>query len=275
MIFSTLEHSFVIAPSDNCSTHIHVSATPLPLNSSELSSLAKAALYFETALDQLVPAERRGSTAYWCQSNRASIALKGLRLGGCLSMIDAAAYMTPPSTASSSFSSSSSRGSSNGSLDAELGSSSEQTATRAVVETMNLFPTASAYGKAHGKKHDFIRGKVYKWDFTGMLPQSSSLSLSSRDGTITPARGTVEFRQPPGSRSAEDAKGWVSLVLGLVAGVTATSSAWSSSSSLGADGEVWGGSVEELWEVVVSGASLLGWEEVGTADGIFAASRSD
>lgn len=272
MIFSALKHSFVVAPSDNCSTHIHVSGTPLPLNSTELSSLAKAALYFEPALDQLVPAERRCSTAYWCQSNRASIALKALGLGDCLSMIDAAAYPTPPSTASSSFSSS---GGIAGPLEDGLGSSSEQTATRAVVETMNLFPAASAYGKAHGKKHNFIRGKVYKWDFTGMLPQSSSPSLSSssssRDGTVTPARGTVEFRQPPGSRSAEDAKGWASLVLAFVAGVTTTSSARSASSVMGAGGE--GGSVEELLEVVVSGASVLGWEGVGAADGIFANRR--
>ncbi|ROV90115.1 hypothetical protein VMCG_09761 [Cytospora schulzeri] len=277
MIFSALRHSFVMAPSGNCSTHIHVSATPLPLNSTELSSLAKAALYFESALDQLVPAERRGSTAYWCQSNRASIALKALGLGDCLAMVDAAVYLTPPSTASSSFSSSSSSSSggegSNDSLEARLGSSSEQVATRAVVETMNLFPAASAYGKAHGKKHDFIRGKVYKWDFTGMLPRSSSSpsSSSARDGTVTPARGTVEFRQPPGSRSAEDAKGWVSLVLAFVAGVTSTtSSGWSFSSAIGGQGKGQGGSVEELWGVVVSGASVLGWEGVGAADGIFA-----
>ncbi|KUI65429.1 hypothetical protein VM1G_01254 [Cytospora mali] len=266
MIFSTLKHSFVIAPSGNCSTHIHVSATPLPLNSMELSSLAKAALYFEPALDQLVPTDRRGSTAYWCQSNRASIALKSLGLGDCLGMIDAAVYLTPPSTASSS-----SSGGSNSPLDGGP-SSSEQAATRAVVETMNLFPAASAYGKAHGKKHNFIRGKVYKWDFTGMLPRSSasSSSSSSRDGTMTPARGTVEFRQPPGSGSAEDAKGWVSLVLAFVAGVTtgSGSSGWSASGGMGVGGE--GGSVEELWGVVVSGASVLGWEGVGAADGIFA-----
>lgn len=136
---------------------------------------------------------------------------------------------------------------------------------------MNLFPAASAYGKAHGKKHNFIRGKVYKWDFTGMLTRSSSSSSSSRDGSIMPARGTVEFRQPPGSTSAEDAKGWVSLVLAFVAGVTTTSSTWSVSSAMGvAGGKSEGGSVEELWGVVVSGASVLGWEGVGAADGIFA-----
>jgi hypothetical protein len=277
MIFSTLKHSFVMAPSGNCSTHIHVSATPLPLNSTELSSLAKAALYFEPALDRLVPAERRGSTAYWCQSNRASIALKALGLGDCLSMLDAAVYLTPPSTATSSFSSSSSSHWSSssspggGRKDSGIGGSSEQSATRAVVETMNLFPAASAYGKAHGKKHNFIRGKVYKWDFTGMLTRSSSSSSSSRDGSIMPARGTVEFRQPPGSTSAEDAKGWVSLVLAFVAGVTTTSSTWSVSGAVrAAEGESEGGSVEELWGVVVNGASVLGWEGVGAADGIFA-----
>ncbi|KAK7733025.1 hypothetical protein SLS53_008354 [Cytospora paraplurivora] len=276
LIFSALKHSFVMAPSENCSTHIHVSATPLPLNSTELSLLAKAALYFEPALDHLVPAERRGSTAYWCQSNRASVALKALRLVDCLAMLDAAVYPTPPSTASCSPSSSQN---SDGSLEggSDMGSSSEQAAaTRAVVETMNLFPAASAYGKAHAKKHDFIRGKVYKWDFTGMLAWSGGGPHG--DGTTTAAaaataRGTVEFRQPPGSRSAEEAKGWVALVLAFVAGVTtAASPAWSaagSGSGAMGSGEV-GGSVEELWGVVVYGASVLGWDGVGAADGIFA-----
>lgn len=273
-----------MGPSGNCSTHVHVSATPSPLGAAELCSLAKAALYFEPALDQLVPADRRASTAYWCQSNRASIVLRALGLGDCLGLIDAAAYLTPTSSAlkvgpsavspssshfspSSSFSSSSTG--SNGSPEAGLGRGlgsveGELAATRAVVETMNLFPAASAYGKAHGKKHDFIRGKVYKWDFTGMLPHHSHSSSSSS----TPARGTVEFRQPPGSRCAEDAKGWAALALAFVAGVTAPG--WLASGGMGMRMGAEGGSVEELWAVVVAGASALGWEGVGAAGGIFA-----
>lgn len=98
---------------------------------------------------------------------------------------------------------------------------------------------------------------------SGMLP------LSGGGGG---PRGTVEFRQAPGSRSAEDAKGWASVVLTLAACVTSTSStAWMmmppghvSSSFLT------GGSLEELWGVLGLGAEVLGWEDVGAAAQVIA-----
>lgn len=224
-----------------------MSGTPLPLESAELAALAKAALYFEPALDALVPLNRRGSSAYWCQSNRANPSLKKLALQDCLAMVDAAVYSasgpSDPSDASSP--SSSSSGSINGS-----GHGSDT--VRAIVQMMNLFPAASAYGKCHGKKHDFIRGKVFKWDFTGMLPRPGA----------TPARGTVEFRQAPGSMNAEEAKGWVVLALAFVAGTTGPAP-WESSTEGGA-------SVEELWEVLGAGAAVFGWQDLGAAEGVFA-----
>lgn len=243
VIFSTVRRYFIMAPSPHCSTHIHISATPLPLSSIELSALAKAALYFEPALDQLVPADRRASAAYWCQSNRASVGLGSLSLQECMAMVDAA--VDPPVT--------------------PLGSSDsvEIGRTRAVVGSMNLFPATSTYGRAHGKKHDFIRGKVYKWDFSRMLPRPA-VSKGSNNNTINLSHGTVEFRQPPGSRSAEDAKGWITLVLALVAGAARTTS-WV---PLGATG-VEGATIGELWALIVTGASVLGWDGVGDASAIF------
>ncbi len=111
------------------------------------------------------------------------------------------------------------------------------TSTRAVVESMNLFPAASAYGRANGKKHDFVRGKVYKWDFSGMLANGL---------------GTVEFRQPPGSTSLREATGWITLALTFVAAV------------VGGGFEVVdrdnGARLEELWCLLVAGAGSLGWE---------------
>ena len=241
LIFSTIRHYFTIAPSSHCSTHIHISGTPLPLSPAELSALARAALYFEPALDQLVPADRRASTAYWCQSNRASVALRSLSLQDCLVMVDAAVDL-PAAPMSSE--------------------PADHGRTRALVGSMNLFPATSTYGRAHGKKHDFVRGKVYKWDFSRMLPRPSS---SSKGGNaVSLAQGTVEFRQPPGSRSAEDAKGWITLVLALVAGATKTTS-WAPPSATGLEGATIG----ELWALVVTGASMLGWDGVGDAAAIF------
>lgn len=107
---------------------------------------------------------------------------------------------------------------------------------------MNLFPASSAYGRAHGKKTDFVRGKVYKWDLTGVL---------------LAGRGDVEFRQAPGSLGADEAVGWVMLGVGFVAG--SVGGGW-----MGGEG----GTREELWEVLCAGAGVLGWE-VGGVEGLF------
>ena len=143
-IFSVLRGSFVLAPSLHCSTHVHVSGNPVSLNSFELATLAKAALYFEPALDALVPPNRRSSAAYWCQSNRANPTLSQISsVQDCFAIIDHAVSTSP-------------------SLSDSPVDGPERESTRAVVEAMNLFPANSAYGKAHGKKKDFIRGKIYK-----------------------------------------------------------------------------------------------------------------
>jgi hypothetical protein len=215
-IFNTLHSSFNLVPSPHCSTHVHISGTPIPLDTTALVALAKCALYYEPALDLLVPTGRRGSTAYWCQSNRSSPALRPLTsLGDCLSLLD----------------------------DAEATGS-----VRPVVEAVNLFPAASAYGRAHGKHKDFVRGKVYKWDFTGMLSGS---------------RGTVEFRQPSGSVSGEEAAAWVTLAGAFVAGAMAVGT------SLGGDVGEQGATAEELWALLVSGGEMLGWEGLGGVEGLF------
>ena len=178
-------------------------------------------LYHEPALDHLVPANRRGSSAYWCQSNRANPALKLYGdLGTCFDRIDQA-----------------------------LGSSMEKDKVLPIVEAMNLFPAASAYGKSHGKTKDFVRGKVYKWDFTGMVPGHG--------------RGTIEFRQAPGSLTADDAAGWVTLVVAFVAGAVSVGP------FLG-EGHPDGATPDELWALLAQGAEALGWESLGAAEDLFA-----
>ncbi len=215
-IFNTLRSSFTLASSSHCSTHVHVSGTPAPLSSEELAALAKATLYFEPALDALVPSGRRDSAAYWCQSNHANPSLKDYALTDCFAILD-----------------------------------HSSSSTRAVVESVNLCPASSAYGRAHGKKHDFIRGKVYKWDFTGMLSKAAG-------GT---GLGTIEFRQPPGSLSSADASGWVTLALAFVTAVTTDGFEIVDPEN--------GATIEELWALLTNGASTLGWDDAELLEDLF------
>ncbi|OIW22811.1 hypothetical protein CONLIGDRAFT_694734 [Coniochaeta ligniaria NRRL 30616] len=217
-IFTVLHSSFTLLPSPNCSTHVHISAAPSPFSPLELAALSKAILYHETALDRVFPPTRRSSTSYWCQSNRSNPALSLAPLADCISALDAAAAAND---------------------------------SRRVVELMNLFPAASAYGRAHGKKRDFVRGKVYKWDLTGAL---------------VPGRGDVEFRQAPGSVAAGEAVGWVTLAVAFVAGAVGRAGL-----VLGAEGGVAedGAGVEELWELLGAGAAAVGWEGLGGVEALF------
>lgn len=190
----------------------------MSLTAIELAALSKAILYHESALDQFFPASRCSPSSYWCQSNRTNPALRpfAASLATCITAIDTAAASND---------------------------------IRSVVESMNLFPAASAYGRAHGKSKDFVRGKVYKWDFTG---------------TLLANRGDVEFRQAPGSLSAEEVAGWITLAVAFVAGAVGHSG------GLGLHAETLvseeGGSVAELCEMLRAGAAAVGWESLGVVE---------
>ncbi|GAB1320938.1 Amidoligase enzyme [Madurella fahalii] len=225
-LFATLHKHFLVSPSAKCATHVHVSGAPAPLSAGELAGLAKTAVYFEPAVDFLVPADRRGAT-YWCQSNRASPALQGLALGECLAALDGAAAAGAAAEAAA-----------------------DGMGTAAVVEAMNLVAAASPAGRSFRHTADFVHGKVYKWNFTGMLPGGS---------------GTVEFRQPPGCATAGDAAAWVRFTLAFVVG------AMNHGPALGRDG-VWAGageSFEELWELLDMGRRGLGWARLDGVDQLF------
>ena len=154
-IFAVLTRHFILVPTTHAGTHVHVSCEPAVLatnSNGALTAVAKAALYFEPALDALMPASRSGAVAnYWCQSNRNSVKLKDLPGGleGCFALLDA--------------------------WGAGVGGGAEP-----VVHAMCLFPASSPYGRSHGYKTDFVHG-VYKWDFSGLLPDTGS--------------GTLEYRQ--------------------------------------------------------------------------------
>ncbi|KAI1085392.1 putative amidoligase enzyme-domain-containing protein [Whalleya microplaca] len=246
---SVLRKHFVLTPSPHCSTHVHISTVP-PLSAPQLASVAKNILYFEPALDALLPVDRASS--YWCQSNRASTILKPLPfLPHCLAHLDACA-------ASAS--------------------------TDAVVHAMCLFPASSAYGRAHGYTQDFVHG-VWKWDFSGLLSSttlfpSNSTSAYALATDYTSATGheyaptrtpTLEFRQPPGSLSASDAAAWVELGVSFVAGAVAGCGGGGDLDAGGAGG---GGGVsdalmEELWWLLSVGAQGTGIGELRGVEGLF------
>ncbi|KAI0594874.1 putative amidoligase [Biscogniauxia sp. FL1348] len=121
-----------------------------------------------------------------------------------------------------------------------------------LVRAMCLFPARSAYGRANGYAEDFVHGGVYKWNFSGLsIPEGGRAT-----GTGT---GTLEFRQPPGSTTAEEAAAWVELAVCFVAGAIARGGG-----SLDPEArQVGGGSggstsrMEELWWLLSDGAAQV------------------
>lgn len=90
--------------------------------------------------------------------------------------------------------------------------------------------------------------------------------LSPKEGGS--GRGTVEFRQAPGSLAAEDAEGWVTLALAFVAGSVSMNM---DMSVLGdSNHEEEGATMDDLWDLLVGGAEALGWESLGEVEGLFA-----
>ncbi|KAJ0281266.1 hypothetical protein CBS470a_008375 [Colletotrichum nupharicola] len=170
-IFSAIQKHSSIQYIPQCSTHVHISQDGQDFSPYQLAALSKAILTYEACFDALVPADRK--SAYWCQSNRWNPIMAHCQtMEDCWDILDTAS----------------------------------QRGTSAVVEAMCIFPASSAYGRAHGRKKDFVHGKVYKWNFARLLANENGR--------------TIEFRQPSGSTCAEDAIGWVLLTLTFVAGAT-------------------------------------------------------
>ncbi len=226
-IFAVLRRHFVVAPSAHAGTHVHVSTEPAALGSASgvpLAAVAKAALYFEPALDALLPSSRSssgggsgsgsgsgsngssgssgsggngtgrggggGGGPYWCQSNRASVAMRGLSgLGECFALLDSCCYGGDGGGGDAGdgnyyycyngdggvATTATGNNNNNNNYYYNNDSGAEQ-----VVRAMCLFPASSAYGRAHGYTSDFVHG-VYKWNFSGLIPATGS--------------GTLEYRQ--------------------------------------------------------------------------------
>ncbi|KAK0637450.1 putative amidoligase enzyme-domain-containing protein [Bombardia bombarda] len=218
-IFRVLSTSFRIVHSEDCSTHVHISATPTPFSAADLAALGKCALFYEHALDLLVPPNRRGGN-HWCQSNRVSASFNERSLGDCLGMLDL--VVQSPS----------------GSGDPG------KKAVDKVVGYMNHVSPMSRTGIIHGKKKNFVHGKIYKWDFSRM---------------VGGGQGTIEFRQPSGSLCADDATAWVELALAFVA--AATRMVGPALQGMGVSGA--GATQQHLWGMLSIGAQQLGWNWFG------------
>jgi hypothetical protein len=190
-------------------------STVPPLPPSFLAGLAKAILYFEPAIDSLLPSSR--SSAYWCQRNRVNPTLKALTLPQCFEHLD------------------------------YCGSTDD------VIRAMCLYPARSAYGRANGYTEDFVHG-VYKWDFSGL------------DHTDPSATGTLEFRQCPGSRSADEARTWVELAVGFVAG------AIENIGMIDPEGDV---NMEELWWLLGLGVQGSGIGDMRSMEKLFVGGKKD
>ncbi|KAK3301701.1 uncharacterized protein B0T15DRAFT_563143 [Chaetomium strumarium] len=252
------KHYYTLLPTPQCSSHVHISSSscthhhhhpyhyPSPCFSpTELAGLAKAALYFEHALDQLMPPERRDGEAYWAKSNRSrdNPSLAGLSLAQCLAKIDTA--VADPC----------------GDI-------------RPIIEVMNLYSKDTNFARARGRRADFIRGKTYRWNLAGLLAAAGERKAEDMDcGGL----GTIEFRQPPGSLTAEDAMSWATLAVAFVAAGVA----YGRELGRGEDTvtEVWrgeeGGSLAELWEFLKGGCLALGWDELVPLRVLFARTGLD
>ncbi|KAH8653836.1 hypothetical protein BX600DRAFT_440887 [Xylariales sp. PMI_506] len=256
-LFSALKHSFILASSSDTSTHIHMSTSP-PLSPEDLASICRAILYFEPALDLLLPSSRASS--YWCQSNRANPTLCALTLPECFDYLDSCC--SPAAAAALAYGDYDDYGVSGG--------GAEEVAITTLAHAMCSFPARSAYGRAHGFTQDFLHGGVYKWNLAGLA--SPSLSLSHQQDQEAQTR-TLEFRQCPGATSAEEATTWLALGLGFVAGTVALvappARPSSSSSSSGFVGDADSGAaglvmdpeepvaMEDLWWLISAGVQQV------------------
>jgi hypothetical protein len=238
-IFATLHGSkhYTLLTTPRSSSHVHISRTTNPFSPTELAGVAKATLYFEQALNQLMPPARRDPESYWAKSNRSrnNPSLAGLSLAECLAKIDTAAT-------------------------AIQGQGPGSTSLRPIVEVMNLYSKNTNFARARGRRADFIRGKTYRWNLAGLLAAAGEWA-PGEDMDCGGGLGTIEFRQPPGSLTAEEAMSWAALAVTFVAAAVTYGPELQ-----GGDDTVmyWeeGGSLEQLWEFVKAGSLVLGWDDV-------------
>lgn len=267
-IYTTLRSNYTVLTSETCSTHVHLSTAGKTLSEADAVCLAEAILYYEHAIDALMPDARvgdgtSGSGSYWCASNRMSHMFSGGEavadsVPNYVAAMAAARQAKKPVPAAAP-----TPDNPPASLDTclDIVRACYDSQLFSMDDAMNLFTASSAIGYGRGHKADFVHGKVFKWNFGNLYKTSSSSGTKS-----IRSDGTVEFRQCPGSEFVEDAWRWVTLALAFFAGV------------LTSDGQlpvgtVTGGSVGELEVLLERGGLSLGWEHLGALEEILKRAR--
>ncbi|KAL2262487.1 hypothetical protein VTK26DRAFT_1168 [Humicola hyalothermophila] len=183
-LLAALNKHFELTTTHQCYTHVHVVPSAGYWTLRQAQSLAKSALYFERCLDALVPPYRRRSV--WAKSNRHNRYFAGLSMDECFARVDAQASFEA--------------------LGARMNWCSGASPTGAALRDRVGAAGAAGGGKRMagaglGEEVEVPRDfehDGYRWNF---------MNLSQGAGF-----GTIEFRQPPGSTSAEEAITWVMLV---------------------------------------------------------------
>ena len=85
LVWLNLSTNFYIDPSLQCSTQVHIAPTN-KWKVEQLKNVAKAVVYFERSIDQLVPEDRRMN--HWCRSNRYNGTLKELSMTDIFKAVD-------------------------------------------------------------------------------------------------------------------------------------------------------------------------------------------
>lgn len=209
-IFKSIEKGFSILETPSTGTHVHISSS-LYFTALDVANVAKAAIYFEFALDALVPAQRRGNNNYWGRS-----LLSSLPLATAATLADQWAMLD------------------NAALTGDV---------HAVISTANLVSKDSPRGLGIGATHDFVHGKMFKWNFAPLAECS--------DGRDKPL-GTIEFRQPSGSTDPGHVAQWAFLAVAFVQAAVA--------GGLGHLDGAGSRSRRELWMFVKYGARYLPME---------------
>ncbi|CAK7243356.1 MAG: hypothetical protein STHCBS139747_004874 [Sporothrix thermara] len=298
-IFAVLDAHLQVYESDKCSTHVHLSTQPYALSETAAMHLAEAVLYYEGALDALMPAHRQTATAagtarYWCQSNRASHMFAGIAAvpppytpttiddyvqychaehkAGRAVPLDSGSSRGITSSSSNSSSSSSNSNSNDTSHDdvsldtcLDIVRACHDSCAFSMDQAMNWMTAGSVYGRTRRMATDFVRGKVYKWNFGSLYHRHSGGAATSTTGkakaaarAATPHKdGTIEFRAPPSSVCAPDVGLWVSLAATFVAGVLALEGQQLRSPAGS------GATLGELKLLLETGQQALGWQDLG------------
>lgn len=269
VIFATLHANYTVATSDKCSTHVHLSTSEPTLDADNATKLAEAILFYEEAIDALMPGSRTADSNYWGTSNRESHMFSCGGLAGeewdtdeaiqgyvkAMAKAKAADKSVKPVGVNEFWPSTS--------LDTCLSivRACHDSSKFDMDEAMNLHWAGTRYGRVHGMKADFVHGKTFKWNF-GKLYRVSSAGIKKISG-----RGTVEFRQPPGSLVAQDAVTWVALAVTFFAGVVSGNGDLPFPARTGA-------SVADLECLVDDGSAILGLGYLGNLKELLRQARS-